>query len=317
MKKKRKILVCGLLTVVCCLVLAIVGGAFYMLDYSLNPAGKEQRDAKTNDFLRERYDGLVEWIDSMQAVGALRDTFIVNDKGLRLHALYASCDSARGTAVLVHGFTDNARRMMMFGRVYRDSLHFNIIAPEHQRHGKSEGSSIQMGWLDRLDIERWISVADSLWPSSPIYLHGLSMGGATVMMCSGDSLLPSVRGIIEDCGYTSVWDEFAGEIKNQFHLPPHPLMDVASLLCQWRYGWNFREASSLEQVRRSTLPMLFIHGENDTFVPTAMVHPLYEAKTKGYKRLWLAPGSEHARSFHDHPQEYFKEMKNFINKTKQ
>lgn len=317
MKKKRKILVCGLLTVVCCLVLAIVGGAFYMLDYSLNPAGKEQRDAKTNDFLRERYDGLVEWIDSMQAVGALRDTFIVNDKGLRLHALYASCDSARGTAVLVHGFTDNARRMMMFGRVYRDSLHFNIIAPEHQRHGKSEGSSIQMGWLDRLDIERWISVADSLWPSSPIYLHGLSMGGATVMMCSGDSLPPSVRGIIEDCGYTSVWDEFAGEIKNQFHLPPHPLMDVASLLCQWRYGWNFREASSLEQVRRSTLPMLFIHGENDTFVPTAMVHPLYEAKTKGYKRLWLAPGSEHARSFHDHPQEYIKEMKNFINKTKQ
>ena len=317
MKKKRKILVCGLLTVVCCLVLAIIGGAFYMLDYSLNPAGKEQRDAKTNDFLRERYDGLVEWIDSMQAVGALRDTFIVNDKGLRLHALYASCDSARGTAVLVHGFTDNARRMMMFGRVYRDSLHFNIIAPEHQRHGKSEGSSIQMGWLDRLDIERWISVADSLWPSSPIYLHGLSMGGATVMMCSGDSLPPSVRGIIEDCGYTSVWDEFAGEIKNQFHLPPHPLMDVASLLCQWRYGWNFREASALEQVRRSTLPMLFIHGENDTFVPTAMVHPLYEAKTKGYKRLWLAPGSEHARSFHDHPQEYFKEMKDFINKTKQ
>ena len=302
--------------VILVLVVAIVGGAFYMLDFSLNPAGKEQRDAKTNDFLRERYDGLVEWIDSMQAVGALRDTFIVNDKGLRLHALYASCDSARGTAVLVHGFTDNARRMMMFGRVYRDSLHFNIIAPEHQRHGKSEGSSIQMGWLDRLDIERWISVADSLWPSSPIYLHGLSMGGATVMMCSGDSLPPSVRGIIEDCGYTSVWDEFAGEIKKQFHLPPHPLMDVASLLCQWRYGWNFREASALEQVRRSTLPMLFIHGENDTFVPTAMVHPLYEAKTKGYKRLWLAPGSEHARSFHDHPQEYFKEMKNFINKTK-
>lgn len=303
--------------VILVLVVAIVGGAFFMLDYSLNPAGKEQRDAKTNDFLRERYDGLVEWIDSMQAVGALRDTFIVNDKGLRLHALYSSCDSARGTAVLVHGFTDNARRMMMFGRVYRDSLHFNIIAPEHQRHGKSEGSSIQMGWLDRLDIERWISVADSLWPSSPIYLHGLSMGGATVMMCSGDSLPPSVRGIIEDCGYTSVWDEFAGEIKNQFHLPPHPLMDVASLLCQWRYGWNFREASALEQVRRSALPMLFIHGENDTFVPTAMVHPLYEAKTKGYKRLWLAPGSEHARSFHDHPQEYFKEMKDFINKTKQ
>lgn len=289
----------------------LYGGASYLLSYSLNPDGKAERDAQSMEMLAD-YPGVVEWVDSMTNNGLLRDTFIVNDKGVRLHALYASCPEAKGTAVLVHGYTDNALRMLMLGKLYRDSLQFNIIAPDHERHGMSGGDAIQMGWLDRLNVERWISVADSIWNGAPIYLHGISMGAATVMMCSGDELPASVKGIIEDCGYTSVWDEFSGEIKNQFGLPVHPLMDVASMLCQWKYGWNFKQASALEQVRRSTLPMLFIHGDADDFVPTAMVYPLYEAKQKGEKHLWIAKGSAHARAYHDHPDEYFNQMKQFI-----
>lgn len=298
------------------IMLILYAGAEYMLSYSLNPPGKEERDAGTMDFLREDHPGVAEWVDSMKAVGAMRDTFIVNDKGLRLHALYAQCDSAQGTAVLVHGYVDNALRMMMLGKMYHDSLHFNIIAPDHQRHGQSEGDVIQMGWLDRINIERWTAIADSLWAPAPIYLHGISMGGATVMMCSGDKLPSAVKGIIDDCGYTSVWDEFAGEITNQFGLPAHPMLDIASFICKLRYGWDFKEASALEQVRRSTLPMLFIHGDADTYVPTRMVYPLYEAKTKGYKKLWIAKGTTHARAYHDYPQKYQEEVRDFIAKTR-
>lgn len=289
----------------------LLGAAFYMLDYSLKPGGKAERDALSMNYLAE-YPHAAEWVDSMQTCGELRDTFMAGENGLRLHALYANCEKARGTVVLVHGYTDNALRMMMLGQVYHDSLHYNILAPEHVRHGQSEGDAIQMGWLDRLNVERWIGVAERMWRGTPIYLHGISMGAATVMMCSGDSLPAAVKGIIEDCGYTSVWDEFASELQNQFGLPIHPLMDVTSWLCDLRYGWNFKEASALEQVRKSTLPMLFIHGGNDSFVPTEMVHPLYEAKEKGHKQIWIAPGSAHARSFMDHPEEYLHQMRSFI-----
>ena len=289
----------------------LLGGAAYLLEYSLNPAGREERDAAWRENLSQ-YPGVAEWVDSMQTVGALRDTFILNDKGLRLHALYADCPEARGTAVLVHGYTDRALRMMMLGKLYRDSLHFNILAMDHVRHGESEGEMIQMGWLDRLNVERWIELADQRWRGKPIYLHGISMGAATVMMCSGDELPASVKGIIEDCGYTSVWDEFSGEIHNQFGLPVHPLLDIASWMCQLRYGWNFKRASALEQVSKSTLPMLFIHGGNDTFVPTDMVYTLYGAKKKGRKQFWIAPGSAHAMSYRDYPDEYLEQMKTFI-----
>ena len=57
--------------------------------------------------------------------------------------------------------------------------------------------------------------------------------------------------------------------------------------------------------------MLFIHGSNDKFVPTAMVRPLYEAKP-GKKALWIAPGSEHAVSYKDHKVEYTRRVADFL-----
>lgn len=307
------------LTLVWLFVWILLGGAAFLLDYSLRPGGRAERDAASMEYLAA-YPGMPEWTDSMRREGALRDTFIIGERGLRLHALYAPCHEAQGTAILVHGYTDNALRMLMLGRFYHQAMHYNILLPDHAAHGQSEGDAIQMGWLDRLNVERWIGVADSLWHANGktrggIYLHGISMGAATVMMCSGDQLPTSVKGIIEDCGYTSVWDEFACQINDQFHLPVHPLMDVASLMCRLRYGWGFREASALEQVRRSTLPMLFIHGDNDSYVPTHMVHPLYEAKKTGYRQQWIARGSAHAKAYMDHPREYEQEVKEFIHYT--
>lgn len=297
------------------IMLMLLGGAAYLIEYSLNPGGKDVKDNESYQYLDDNYPGTTQWIDDMLEKGILRDTFVVNSEGLRLHAYHATHDKAKGTVVLVHGYTDNAIRMMMLGKLYYDSLQFNIILPEHVRHGKSEGKTIQMGWLDRKNVEKWIDIADAKWKGCPIYLHGISMGAATVMMCSGDPLPVSVKGIIEDCGYTSVWDEFSGEIKNQFHLPVHPLMDIASLMCKVRYGWSFKEASALEQVRKSTLPILFIHGDADTFVPTSMVYPLYEVKGTGYKRLWIGKGSEHAFSYRDHREEYYKEVVKFVKNT--
>ena len=92
------------------------------------------------------------------------------------------------------------------------------------------------------------------------------MGGATTMMVSGEKQQPYVKCFVEDCGYTSVWDEFSHELKSSFHLPAFPLMYTTSWLCEKKYGWNFKEASSLKQVEKCELPMLFIHGDKDTYV---------------------------------------------------
>ncbi len=250
---------------------------------------------------------------------ALRDTFIVMPSGERQHAIYMRNDSAHGrTAIVLHGYKDKCWSSPYLGQMYRDSLGFNVLLPDLHGHGLSDGDDIQMGWKDRTDVRLWAEVAEEMFRDSTeesrMVIHGVSMGAATVMCLSGeDDLPPYVSCFVEDCGYTSVWDEFRLQLKEMFGLPSFPLMHATSLMCRWKYGWSFQEASALEQVARCKLPMLFIHGDADTFVPYSMLQPLYEAKPQP-KAVWVAAGSGHARAYHDHPEEYTRTVRDFTGK---
>lgn len=300
------------------LFLAIVtAGSFYLVDYALVSAERERNSDLAQ--MEKRFPELKSWVDSLQAVGALRDTFVVMPTtGKRAHALFVRSPRAKGrTAVLVHGYCDNATRMLPIARIYNRELEANVLLPDLYAHGQSDGDAIQMGWKDRLDVLHWISLAPELFrteaDSMRLVVHGISMGAATTMCVSGEQTPQYVKCFVEDCGYTSVWDEFSNEISARFSLPDFPLMYTASWLVQVKYGWNFNEASPLKQVAKCQKPMLFIHGDNDTFVPTWMVYPLYEAKPQP-KALWIAHGSKHADAYGDYKEEYTHRVLEFVEK---
>lgn len=303
-------------TLIClaALLLITLGGSFYMLSYSLTPDNRGKLERESLEFMLDRYPHIEQWYDSLLQTAALKDTFIYNN-GKRLHAYYAAASRPTSkTAVIVHGYTDNAIRMMMIGYLYHQDLDYNILLPDLQYHGRSEGEAIQMGWKDRLDVLEWMDVANAIYgDSTQMVVHGISMGAATTMMLSGEKQQEYVRCFVEDCGYTSVWDEFSQELKVRFHLPEFPLMHTSNWLCSLIYGWDFREASALNQVKKCTYPMFFIHGDIDTFVPTWMVYPLYEAKPEP-KELWVVPGAEHALSYLKNREEYTARVKAFVNK---
>ena len=294
----------------------LLGGGFYLLSYALRPdAVMAEKETSSYKYMCEEYPFLEGWIDSLRTMGALRDTVITGTEGERLHAVYAAAPQPTDrTAVIVHGYTDNAVRMLMIGYLYNHDLGFNILLPDLHYHGESEGRAIRMGWRDRLDVLKWMEVANAIFGGNTrMVVHGISMGAATTMMVSGEAQQPYVKCFVEDCGYTSVWDQFAKELRGQFSLPTFPLLHVASWLCDLRYGWNFREASALGQVARCDRPMLFIHGDADDFVPTRMVYPLYEAKP-GEKELWVVPGAAHAVSYRDNREEYTRRVGAFVEK---
>lgn len=302
------------LIVIVLLLSVVLGGAYYLLDYALTPPRPAGSVALTWEAQYRDYPGMREWHDSLLRCHALRDTTFLAPDGTPLHAYYIIRGGrpTRRTAVLVHGYTDNAVSMMMLGRMYERSLGCNVLLPDLRYAGGSGGTHIQMGWLDRLDVKRWLEILPRIVGDSLcVVVHGISMGAATTMMLSGEALPPYVAAFIEDCGYTSVRDQFAKELRGQFHLPSFPLLPVASWMCGWRYGWTFDEASALQAVRRCRRPMFFIHGTADDYVPTDMVRPLYEAHPAP-KRLWLVPGATHARSYHKYPEAYCDSVRSFL-----
>lgn len=310
---KKKVIV-GIVIVLVIFAGIIIGGSLYMLNYSLRPDFPKDNATAYNG-LFSTYPHLKQWVDSLNSISALKDTVIINPEGKHLKAYYVAAPQPTSrTAVIIHGYTDSAIRMMMIGYMFNHDLDFNILLPDLQYHGQSEGSAIQMGWKDRLDVLQWMDVANEIYGNNTqMVLHGISMGAATTMMVSGEKLPPYIKCFIEDCGYTSVWDQFSKEIKGQFNLPQFPLMYTASYICDLKYGWNFKDASSLEQVKKCNLPMFFIHGDADGYVPTWMVYPLYEVKTEP-KELWIVPDAKHATSYRDNPQEYTNRVKSFVDK---
>ena len=297
------------------LVALLWGASSFMLNYSLSPINRGKDLQGSWKYMFENYPELQAWKDSLQHANALKDTFIYVTDQNRLHAFYVEAPQPTSkTAVIIHGYTDNAIRMMMIGYMYNRSLGYNILLPDLRYSGESEGSYLQMGWLDRKDVIQWMNVTNQIYgDSTQMVVHGISMGGATTMMISGEPQPDYVKCFVEDCGYTSVWDQFSKELDEQFGLPEIPLMYTSSWLCNWKYGWSFEEASALKQVEKCHLPMLFIHGEKDDYVPTWMVYQLYEAKPQP-KELWIVPNAGHATSYKLNKEIYTEKVKQFTDK---
>lgn len=299
------------------IICVIVAGTQYMFVYALksDPSSKDIPASYT--YLREKSASLGDWVDDIKSKGLLCDTFVKSDYAkLKLHALYIKSPVATDkTAVLIHGYTDNAVRMLMIAQLYNRELGYNVIIPDLSGHGQSEGEWIQMGWKYRYEVMMWIDVARSLFgDDTKMVIHGISMGAATTMMVSGEKLPDNVKCFVEDCGYTDVWSQFKYELWSSFYLPAFPLMYTTNLYCKYRLGWGFKEASAIKQIEKCTKPMFFIHGGSDTYVPTYMVKQLYEAKKTGEKELWIPNGVKHANAYWDHPQEYTKRVSDFVTK---
>ncbi len=313
MKKKKLFgIFLGVIAVIILISLGFIGNYFYNL--ALNPntpkdivfGTPEEAAATSGQVLDEDISWLLN--DSNYT-----DEYITSQDGLKLHSYQVKNQSSSNKWVItVHGYTSEGINMSSYAKKYYDNG-YNILIPDLRSHGLSEGNYIGMGWDDRLDIISWINYILDENPNAEIVLHGISMGAATVLMTSGEEIPSNVKAIIADCGYTSVWDEFAYQLDDLFSLPEFPILNVSSIVAKIRAGYFLGEASSIEQVKKSKTPILYIHGDQDDFVPYYMMEELYNA-TNSEKEMLTIEGAEHAKASEVDPETYWTTINNFINK---
>lgn len=226
--------------------------------------------------------------------------------------IYGNKSSTHKWAVVVHGYTGSATQMTRWVRNFHERG-YHVLAPDLRGHGKSEGDYIGMGWDDRKDMLLWINRIIEKDPEAEIALFGISMGGATVMMASGEDLPANVKVIVEDCGYTSVSDVFAYQLDDLFGLPEFPVMNAANTVTKVRAGYDLYKASAITQVAKSKTPILFIHGDADTFVPYEMLDKVYAA-AKVDKDQLIIPGAGHGDAEKVYPEAYWSSVWGFVGK---
>lgn len=302
--KKYRILL-GILALI---FLLNVGASFYFFHVA------QIREKKTfiNHKSRSKDNALYKYEQNFNHLS--KQTLWMTNQGLKQDAWYVPAERMTNkTVIVVHGFNNSKKDMKPYAWMFH-ALGYNVLMPDNVSHGDSEGKIIGYGWNDRLNIVKWAEKLVDKNPESEITLFGVSMGAATVMMASGDKTLPhQVVNVIEDCGYSSVWDELKYQAKEMYHLPAFPLLYEVSALSKIRAGFSYGQASSVNQLRQTTCPVLFIHGSDDSFVPTAMVYKNYQA-ARNQKELYIVTGAKHAKSFETNPQVYTEKISTFLKK---
>lgn len=304
MKTVTKIMI----VIVILLFILLIGAGLYFYNYAVVPSKK---DFLSNDTPGTGINQSAEekWFTTKEN---RTNWTLTSDDELKLHAIYLKADeNTNKNVIMAHGYMGTAEAMADYAKMYHD-LGYNVLVPDARGHGESEGDYIGFGWPERKDYLLWIDkLIDENGQNAEITLYGLSMGAATVMMTSGESLPENVKAIVEDCGYSSVSDELSYQLKDMFNLPSFPLIQVTSLITKIRAGYFFGEANAVAQLKKNNLPMLFIHGDTDDFVPYEMLQQNYDA-TNGPKEKYVVHGAGHAEAYKKNPAQYKKVITEFL-----
>ncbi len=235
--------------------------------------------------------------------------------GLKLHGRFLPAEGKmKGAILLAHGFHSCADFDFSCIVRYYHEAGYAVLLIDQRAHGESEGTYIGFGILERRDIPVWAEwLADRVGENTDIFLEGISMGATTVLMASCERLPKQVRGIISDCPFTSPEEEFRHVLRTQFHLPPAIFLPLTNRICKRKAGYGFSDFSTVEAMRKNHLPVLFLHGLADHFVPPEMTLRTYEACTSE-KKLVLVEDAGHGLSYLTDRSRCEGELNNFLTK---
>ena len=240
------------------------------------------------------------------------DMYITSEDGLKLHATYFPCEGSKKVVICFHGYTSEGLNDYSTLAIFYKNHGYNLLIVDERSHGKSEGKYIGFGCLDRHDAKLWTNKAIELvGEDCKILLHGDSMGGSTVLMTTGLELPPQVKAAVSDCAFTSAWNVFSSVLKNMYHLPEFPLLQISNIMIKRRAGYRLNECDARQEVAKAKIPILFMHGDADSFVPCSMVHELYEA-CKTEKKLVVIEGAGHVESCYRDAELYEGSIEEFI-----
>ena len=251
-----------------------------------------------------------KWILEARAYPS-KDFYIKSFDGLTLHAKYFECDKNAVTEIMFHGYRGSAERDLSGGVQRCFALGRNSLLVDQRTSCGSEGNVITFGVNEHRDCLSWIDFAiKEFGPDVKLVLTGISMGASTVLMAAGKELPPNVVGVLADCGFSSakkIIKKCAGDI----HVPAALIYPFIKLGAKIFGHFDLEEYTPMEAMKTCKLPVIFLHGETDDFVPCDMSREIYDA-CQSPKRLVTVPNAGHGLVYVVDNDKYFREVCEFF-----
>ncbi len=239
------------------------------------------------------------------------DVTITSPYGYALSGWFIPCgEESNKTVILAHGVTRSRLSSIKYVELFR-KRGYHVLAYDHRRHGQSGGSSTTYGFYEKEDLRAWVDwVFRRMGPGAVVGTHGESMGAATVLQHAATD--DRLQFCIADCPYSDIVGQLIYRLKVEYPgFPVSPTIPLVALLCRLRTGARLDMAESLRSLPLAGTPVLFIHGQEDSYIEKRMTEEMFRLK-QGPKRLYLAPGADHAEAYMKNPDEYDRIVGEFL-----
>ncbi len=295
---------------------ALLGGGYWGFQYACarrpDPDWDSEEALKKTKY-REFAASIVrarQWLREHQAAEVSVQSF----DGLTLWGHWVPAENAVATIILFHGY--RSHHLQDFAEIYDyyRALGLNLLLVRQRSQGRSEGKYITFGVKERRDALSWIDFHNRTYGADNVFLGGMSMGASTVLFAAGEELPSNVRGITADCGFSSPAEILSHIIKKDFRLPPKLVLPLMEVWARVLGGFSFYECNGRETLARAKVPILFIHGKGDEFVPFWMSEAGYAA-CASEKEIHLIEGAGHGRSYLHEPERLRNALANFFKRN--
>lgn len=264
-------------------------------------------EGKEYDPFREK---MANWVQKARCT-PYREVSLRTFDGLTLRGRFYEFEKGAPIELMLHGYRGTAERDLSGGIFRAFKLGHSVLTFDHRGSGASDGHVITFGVKESRDCEAWIQyILENIDKDAKIFLTGVSMGAATVMMTAERELPENAVGVLADCGYTSA-EAIIKDIMRRMKLPVpllYPFVVLGGLIFG---GFNVNKASPIKAVANSRLPILFFHGDTDDFVPHSMSLENFEACT-AEKRMVTIAGAGHGLCYPVDPDGYLAAMREFL-----
>ncbi|MBE6608071.1 MAG: alpha/beta hydrolase [Ruminococcaceae bacterium] len=209
----------------------------------------------------------ISWVESMPKTTLTTLSY----DGLKLYGTLIENENPKATLLMFHGYRSSGINDFSCAAKFYYSLGFNLLIVDQRAHGRSEGKYIGFGATERFDCRTWADlIYERYGKDLPILITGISMGGATVLMASSLKLPENVVAIISDSAFTSPADILSHVIRKNYHINPSVIMPFMNIWSKILAKYSFYDVSTEDTMKETKIPILFIHGLSDDFVPCEM-----------------------------------------------
>ncbi len=200
--------------------------------------------------------------------------------------------------MVLHGIGDSRQGSVGYAFLFLDQG-YSVLLPDSRAHGSSEGNLVTYGLLEKSDVlswAHWLRQQDC----TALYALGESLGGSVLIQAA--ALGTDFRAIIAESPFADLAAIAEFRVRQILHLPPllrsvipPPLVQDSITYARFRYGIDLRQVQPIESMRRTSTPILLIHGLQDSRTP--YWHSQALARANASSVLWLVPNAEHTAAY--------------------